>query len=416
MSDTQVNRPLATGAWADDVDRRVGDERARTGPPDGFPKLPDLSLDRYTDPGFFAREMSEIFDRSWLFVGNTCEFPVAGSYRVVDLPKAQIIVARGNDGVLRGFCNACRHRGAPVVRDEEGTTRLFVCQFHSWSYDLDGTLKRVPDERDFPGIQKEERALPSVRVETIGNLVFANFHQDAPPLREELGGLTERMEGLAAADLRLVDRKSHIVECNWKILAEAFLETYHVKTIHPEAALAVDSLGTVLDLFPRGHNYLAVPYTDMVKEAEFAQMMYPPDLPHPPELAGFGNKQSGFYVFPNVQILGDVSASPVFSFWPVDVGTTRFDVALYGADWGDDDRSDSWDLKVAQLDVLTGQDMENLEPIQRSVESAAHSGVPLGYQERGLWHLHAEVDRRLGADTVPEHMRAPDLLADFVLE
>lgn len=397
-----------------ELDRRMDWERNRNAPPEGFPKLPDLSLERYTNQEMYDREIEEIFGRSWLFVGHTSEFSEAGSYRVFDLPRAQVIVARGNDGILRGFCNACRHRGAPVVRHESGRARLLVCQFHSWAYDLDGNLVRVPEERDFSGLEKEERGLPTVRVETFGGFVYVNFDHDACSLEEDLGPMAPQMADLAAAPLRLVSRKSHVVGCNWKILAEAFLETYHVKTIHPEAALAVDSPGTVMTLLPNGHSYLAIPYTDTVQDAEFAEMMWPSDLPRPPELSAYGGKQSGFYSFPNVQILGDPSACPVFSFWPSSIGETRFEVTLYGADWGDAERSPSWDLKVAQLDVLTGQDMENLEPIQRSVDSAAHSGVPLSYQERGLWHLHAEIDRRLGPDTIPEHMRAPDLLADYV--
>ncbi|HEX9684060.1 MAG TPA: aromatic ring-hydroxylating dioxygenase subunit alpha [Acidimicrobiales bacterium] len=397
------------------LESRMEAERARTGPPEGFPKLPDLSLDRYTDPDLFEAELSEIFGRAWLFVGLDSEYPEAGSYRVLDLPNAQVIVARGNDGQLRGFLNACRHRGAPVVRDQEGTARLFVCQFHSWSYDLDGNLARVPEEKEFLGLVKEERGLPTVRVEMLGHLVFVNFDHDARSLEEDLGpAVVRRMQDLASADLRVIDRKSHVVDCNWKILAEAFLETYHVKTIHPEAALAVDSPGTVLQLLPNGHNYLAIPYTDIVEQAEFAQMMWPADLPRPEQLRNYGGKQSGFYTFPNSQILGDPSGCPVFSFWPISVGQSRFDVTLYGADWGDGEQSPSWDLKVMQLDILTGQDMMNLEPIQRSIDSAAHYGVPLGYMERGIWHLHAEIDRRLGTERIPESMRVPDLLGDFV--
>jgi phenylpropionate dioxygenase-like ring-hydroxylating dioxygenase large terminal subunit len=408
MEDTMDDTIIA------ELEERMDAERTRTGPPDGFPKLPDLSLDRYTDPNLYAAEIAEVFGRSWLFAGHSSEFPTVGSYRVLDLPQAQVIVARGNDGKLRGFVNACRHRGAPVVREEAGRARLFVCQFHSWSYDLDGELVRVPEERDFVGLDKDERSLPRVRVESIGQFVFVNFDDDATSLEEDLGPMAPRMLDLARADLRLVDRKSHIVHCNWKIMAEAFLETYHVRTIHPEAALAVDTPGTLLQLLPNGHNFLAVPYTDAVDDAEFAQMMWPADLPRPEALRAYEGKQSGFFAFPNSQILGDPSGCPVFSFWPTSIGETRFDVTLYGADWGDAARSPSWDLKVMQLDILTGQDMMNLEPIQRSVDAAAHSGVPLGYQERGIWHLHAEIDKRLSVDRVPAHMRAPDLLADYV--
>ena len=84
---------------------------------------------------------------------------------------------------MRAFRNACRHRGAPVVRGECGTARLLVCQFHSWSYDLAGRLVRVPDERDFVGLQTEERGLPPVRCERWGGWHFVNLDDDADAAR-----------------------------------------------------------------------------------------------------------------------------------------------------------------------------------------------------------------------------------------
>ena len=83
---------------------------------------------------------------------------------------------------MRGFFNACRHRGAPVVRGECGRTRLLTCQFHSWSYSLAGELVRVPDERDFIDLDKSERGLPPVRCEPWGGWHFVNFDLGAEPL------------------------------------------------------------------------------------------------------------------------------------------------------------------------------------------------------------------------------------------
>ena len=79
---------------------------------------------------------------------------------------------RGDDGVVRAFYNSCRHRGAPVVRGDCGSARLLSCQFHGWTYDLRGDLVRVPDERDFVGLCREERALPAGALRAVGRLVL----------------------------------------------------------------------------------------------------------------------------------------------------------------------------------------------------------------------------------------------------
>ncbi len=133
-------------------------EAGRDGPPDGFPKLPDLPLGRYTDAEFQALEDEYLFHRVWLYGVHDSELPKPGSYRLCDIAGAPILLVRGDDGQVRAFRNACRHRGAPVVRGDSGPARLLVCQFHSWSYDLRGQLVRVPDERDFVGLQVSERA------------------------------------------------------------------------------------------------------------------------------------------------------------------------------------------------------------------------------------------------------------------
>src|SRR5690242_2584069 len=102
-------------AMVADVRRRLAYEGSRTAPPDGFPKLPDLPLARYTDEDLYRQEIEQVFKRSWLFACHDSEVAEPGSYMLLDIPFAPVLVARGQDGVLRAFLNACRHRGAPVV-------------------------------------------------------------------------------------------------------------------------------------------------------------------------------------------------------------------------------------------------------------------------------------------------------------
>ena len=138
---------------------RLEAERARTAPPPDAVPVPLIPTERYTDPRFFELERERVFGRSWLFVGHESEWPGSGSYRLMTRSGAPIVVVRGDDGVLRAFYNACRHRGAPVTRDECGTARRLTCQYHSWSYGTDGELKAVPEERSFAGIDRSALGL-----------------------------------------------------------------------------------------------------------------------------------------------------------------------------------------------------------------------------------------------------------------
>ena len=235
-------------------------ETARVEPPDGFPKLPDLPLGRYTDPAFQELEDEHLFKRVWLYAGHESELPTPGSYKLCDIVGAPILLARDDDGEVRAFYNACRHRGAPVVRGTSGEARMLVCQFHSWSYNLRGELVRVPDERDFVGLQKEERCLPSVRCERWGGWYFVNLDPDAVPLLEYLDPLPRLLPEVAAAPFRVIDAKSVELACNWKLLAEAFLEVYHARTIHPKTVgPSLDTRGTVITLYDHGHQSMLSP-------------------------------------------------------------------------------------------------------------------------------------------------------------
>jgi hypothetical protein len=117
--------------------------------------------------------------------------------------------------------------------------------------------------------------------------------------------------------------------------------------------------------------------------------------------------------FPNVMYNFDVLGFPIFVYTPLAVNRSRMTIHFYGLDWGDGPPPAGWEARVQQWDVLTSEDMKNLEPIQRSIEAAAHRGIPLSYQERRIWHLHVELDRWLG-DRMPEALRVPDLLGDYL--
>jgi phenylpropionate dioxygenase-like ring-hydroxylating dioxygenase large terminal subunit len=202
-------------AYLEQFRKRSAIETERTAPPEGFPILPDIPLGRYTDPEFFQLERTKLFGRTWLYAAHDSEFTEVGAYRVCDIAGASVLLVRGDDGEMRAFFNACRHRGAPVVRGECGTARMLVCQYHSWTYDLAGQLARVPDELDFVGLCKEERGLAPVRCERWGDWWFVNLDSLAEPLHEALGPLLVILADVASSSMRVINRKSVELNCNW---------------------------------------------------------------------------------------------------------------------------------------------------------------------------------------------------------
>ena len=389
-------------------------EFARTAPPDGFPKLPDLPLGRYTDERLWQLERQHVFGRSWMFVAHSSELPAAGSYRTADVAGRPVLLVRGDDRVIRAFFNACRHRGAPVVRDECGSCHLLVCQYHSWSYDHTGRLVRVPDERDFVGLQPDERALVPLRCESWGGLVFVNADSDAEPLLEWLGPLAAELAPIAEADQRVVTRISTTHRCNWKVMAEGFLEVYHAKTIHPHTvAMLLRPAGSAISLIRNGHSRMITPFTEAVIEAGRESHHGLPAVEGLGELFDISNPAYG--IFPNLITPLDKVGFPILQFWPEAVDRTRLERVWLGPTAGvEPELHPTWPRRLEGFEFVMEEDTKNLEPIQRSIEAAAHGGIPLNYQERRIWHLHATIDKVIGPALVPEALRVPDLLADWV--
>jgi phenylpropionate dioxygenase-like ring-hydroxylating dioxygenase large terminal subunit len=400
-------------AYLAEFRERSAYEADRSAPPPGFPVLPDLPLGRYTDPEFYALEREHLFKRSWLYAAHDTELEGAGAYRLCDIAGAPVVLVRGDDDEVRAFYNACRHRGAPVVRGESGSARLLACQFHSWTYDLRGQLVRVPDERDFVGLCREERGLTPVRCERWGGWWFVNLDSAAMPLHEWLHPLPHLLADIARSPLRVFDRKSVELRCNWKVLAEGFLEVYHARTIHSTTvAPTLDTRGTVISLFDHGHQNMISPVKPGTRSDNRDALG---TIEHVPAL--FEELlQPAHGIFPNVITPLDRRGFPFLVFWPTAIDRTRLDIVWFAADWGTGEMpgKDVWKLRLDRFDLLMDEDYENLEPIQRSMEAAAHGGQVINYQERRIWHVHAWIDKVIGPERIPPHLRVDDTLAEWV--
>lgn len=194
-----------------------------------------VSTDRYTSREFAAREREAVWMRVWQVVCRVDQLPEAGDWREYEIYDQSFLVVRGKDGRLRGFVNACRHRGNVLCRGGSGNTARFVCPYHLWSYDLEGHLKGVARPDLVGPIDKEELGLLEVPVDTFAGFVFLNPDPDAAPLADFLGEEVVRLmapyhldEMVTVLDVR------EAIDCNWKVVMDAFQEGYHIQGIHPE--------------------------------------------------------------------------------------------------------------------------------------------------------------------------------------
>jgi len=180
-------------------------------------------------------ERERIFKKMWLQACREDLIPNAGDYIVKDIEicDASIILIRDKEGAVRAFHNVCRHRCNKVLWDESGNCRAMTCKFHGWAYKLDGSLADVPDEDRFFDFKKEDHGLVPVAVDVWEGFVFINL--DPSPketLLEFLGELTDSLKGYPFDNLTKVFTYETEVNCNWKVVIDAFQEGYHVAYVH----------------------------------------------------------------------------------------------------------------------------------------------------------------------------------------
>jgi phenylpropionate dioxygenase-like ring-hydroxylating dioxygenase large terminal subunit len=390
---------------------RIAAERDRTQPPPEAVAVPPIPTRRYVDPAFHALEREHVFARSWLFVGHESEWPEAGSYRQFSRSGAPLVVVRGEDDELRAFYNACRHRGAPVTRDECGTARRLTCQYHSWSYGTDGVLKAVPDARNFAGLDTGQLGLVPVRCETWEGWVFVNEDTDAVSLTDYLGPLCDQMRDIDGPTMRLVGTQTHQLACNWKLMVDAFLEVYHIRTVHPDnAALLYDDQATTVAMLPNGHSRLTVDKRDELRDMPMVSPEY--DNPSVPQL--WRQTSTSFGIFPNLVVPMDTGAFTFLCMWPVDVDATELELRWYAPAWEGDEVPDDHQFRMTLFETVMAQDTANMAPIQASVASRGARPFQIGWHERLIHHFQRAVDLAIGPDRLPDGTAVSDALDSFV--
>lgn len=193
---------------------------------------------RYYDQEFFDLERDNLWPHVWQMAARLEEIPEVGDYVEYRILDKSVIVVNTKSGI-KAFHNACRHRGVQLVPD--GTkgncrTRGFICPFHGWRWNSDGENTFVFGKQIFNPevLEKAEINLVPCRLETWGGCAFINFDNDAPPLIESLGPVTQKLDDRNVGDLRMEWWYGTVLPTNWKLAMEAFMEGYHVMRTHPQ--------------------------------------------------------------------------------------------------------------------------------------------------------------------------------------
>jgi choline monooxygenase len=330
----------------------------------------------YVDPVYFALEAEKIFGRTWQLVGRTDQLAVSGDYVATALGDEPVVLVRDRD-TLRGFHNICLHRAGPVAQGC-GRRQTLQCRYHGWTYRLNGELLRAPEMEAAESFTADSMHLLPVQVAAWGPLVFANADVKAPPLEHYLEDITARAARVNLAAMHHASRKSWIIECNWKVYVDNYLEGYHIPLVHPalHQELQYDEYRVEL------HRYYSVQHAP-IRAGRGGDRKYQAGAP--------GDDAQYYWIFPNIMLniyqgqlqtnvvlpLGPDRCEVVFEWY-----TSRSLAELAG--------DAAWSRMLAFSDEIQAEDITICEQVQRNLRSRAYDrGRYSPTRENGVHHFHS---------------------------
>jgi choline monooxygenase len=333
----------------------------------------------YTDPAFLKAERERVFGRTWQPVGRTADVAVPGSFSAGDITGEPIVIVRDAGNRLRVFSNVCRHRGSALVQGV-GHAPVLKCPYHGWTYSLDGRLFGQPE---FEGVENWDRSkicLPEFRAETWGPFVFVNQDLRAPSLQQVLETIPQEAAGIGCDldKLRFSYRRDYVIDCNWKVYIDNYLEGYHLPTAHPGLFRELDYSQYRVE----PHRYYS---------AQIAPIRAHGKDGGPPRRYEFSDDSKGalyYWLFPNfmLNIYPDNLSSNIILPYGNDKTLTIFEWFTYAREGGPPEVAQA---TIDFSDEIQQEDIRICEAVQRGLNSRYYDKGRFSVKrENGVHHFH----------------------------
>lgn len=347
----------------------------------------------YTDPRRHVAERGLFFTEYPLVAAPSSALPGPGDFVTLDMATLPVVLVRGSDGAVRAFVNICRHRGNQVVAEPAGTRRALVCQYHAWTYDLQGRCRTFVDREGFAGLDQDRFGLVELPTEERHGLVWVLPN---PGGRMDLSAHLGPAYGAALEDLGMsgfsVYRTATLrLPFNWKLGADTFQELFHIAYLHRNTVgpLLMGNVGAHED-FGRHYRYTGVRKT-------FPEMLTRPVE----EQSLFPQSVIVHLVFPNTLVVWQLDHVEMWQFFPdghLD-GACQAHVSMLVPEPPATDSArrhwqKNWD--VLEASVMT-EDFDTMQTIQKNLDSGVLPDFVLGRNEIALQHFHRQLDDALAA-------------------
>ncbi len=360
----------------------------------------------YTDPAVARLEQRLIFERTWQLAGHVSALPNPGSYLTADAGDQPVLVIRDEHGDLRAYRNVCRHRGSRLLSGSGQCKAAIRCRYHGWTYKLDGTLIGVPEGLGFGSkLDKPGLGLLPARVEEFCGLVFVNLDRDATPLAELVGPeLPRRLQRYQIDTLEPFAPASSTQPANWKVVADNYLEGYHIPIAHPSLMRMLDYKRYTAEL---NEHWVWVdsPLRDKPSSNRLERLYARTAKPMPGLTDDDRNVWRYVFIYPNTTIDLYPDQVNTWQMLPDGVGQTRDVWGSYRAP-GADPRTRVAQWANQKLNTLVlDEDIDLVANVQRGLQTRDYECGPLGAREAAVaWfadHIRASLGEAASSEQAP---------------
>ncbi len=333
----------------------------------------------YTDERIAALERRTTFARSWQLAGRIDQVREAGDFLTCEIAGEPILVVRGNDGVLRGFFNVCRHHAAAVMTEAQGRARNLRCPYHGWTYTLEGALKGTPAFQSECHFDRGAHGLVPVATAVWESWVFVRLEAEGGSLEDFLGAsLIEEVGRLGLSRNYWFHRRHYLFDCNWKVFVDNYLDGgYHVPHLHKGLDSVLDFRNYTIE---NGANHClqSSPIVRGDGAAQGANATFS-------ELRG-GDRARYYWIHPNFMINVYEGMMDTNLVLPLGIDRTEVIFDFYFADVSaaaaDRNRAS---IEVSQ--IIQDEDMAICKSVQRGLNSRAYSTGRLSVRREAGEHL-----------------------------
>ena len=308
--------------------------------------------------------------------------PQNGSYIARNSSKTPLLVVRGEDGEVRAFINACRHRGMQVANGSGCKKKAFVCPYHAWTYSLEGKLKRIPGEDGFPDLNKDDHGLVEVSAIEKGGIVYVQ--QDG---QIDINSL-EKCLNYFTDDQEMFQQGEVTDKANWKLLTETLLEGYHIKSLHRDTfyPYGLDNINLVETFGPNSRVIFPFKRIEKLRDLQ------------PNERKIKGTVTAVYHLFPNASVSLLSKHSNLTIMEPIAPNQVKLVTYLMT---NPETKGSTATLEDARRDALfvneSGQDedREAARAIQETVTAPANTHLTFGYFEKAIVNFHSHLSKHL---------------------